>query len=58
MSLSGLHGDMGNPTFTSWATLTSSDEAVMEFATYDIANSFACLYLETTNWETWTDSAT
>ena len=54
MSLSGLTGALGNPTFTAWTDFAD----YMRFATVDMGESKATLYLETTNWDTWTDEAT
>ena len=52
MSLSGLTGALGAPTFTAWTDLTD----YMQFHLVDSGTSQACLYLETTNWDTWTDA--
>ena len=57
MSLSGLTVTLGNPTFTSWSTLSSSED-IMEFTGTEFNTSYAALYLETTNWDTWTDATT
>ena len=53
MSLSGLTGTLASPTFTAWTDLSDT----MSFAAVDMGASNAGLYLETTNWETFTDSA-
>ena len=52
MSLSGLTGALSNPTFTAWTDLTD----YMQFHLVDSSTSQACLYLETSNWENWTDT--
>ena len=51
MSLSGLTGALGNPTFTAWADLSDT----MSFTPVNMGTSYAALYLETSNWDNWVD---
>ena len=48
MSLSGLTGALGNPTFTAWTDMLTNGEMPMGWINSFNTNSFACLYLETT----------
>ena len=52
MSLSGLTAALSNPTFTAWTDLADT----MSFTPVDMGASGAALYLETTNWDNWTDA--
>ena len=52
MSLSGLTAALSNPTFTAWVDLSDT----MSFTPVDMGASGAALYLETTNWDNWTDA--
>ena len=50
-----LNGFLTDPTFTSWSDLSANHD-VMSFDGADITTSYACLYLETTNWENYIDT--
>ena len=58
MSLSGLTGALGNPTFTAWTEMLTNGEIPMGWINSFNTNSFACLYLETTYWENWINVST
>ena len=52
MSLSGLTGALGAISFSAWTDLADT----MSFTPVDMGASKAALYLETTNWDNWTDA--
>ena len=52
MSLSGLTGALGAISFSAWTDLADT----MSFTPVDMGASGAALYLETTNWDNWTDA--
>ena len=52
MSLSGLTGALGTPVFSAWFALSDT----MSFTPVDSGASKAALYLETSNWDNWTDA--